>query len=384
MLRRTSPRSAGCRALRGFTLVELPAVSKRKRIAFTLVELLVVIAIIGVLVALLLPAVQAAREAARRMNCQSNMKNLALACLNYESARGILPPASQADDVTGSNGLKWNLYSGNQLSWIVHVLPYIEQQAMYQQFDLKKSFTTYINENVSSVPTPERSQPSAFMCPSDQAAGRVFEVVARIPITGNRSFGKGNYAAFSSPEHVTCNRWLGAIVNKGQEMKRVTDGASNTLLLTEVRTRDEAADQRGAWTIAWIGTTLIGIDMHSEPLGTGASCTGAGVGDGAPYIPVATQVGHDNSQRPNLPPGNFNSDWIRGCNTFSTASTIDGMPCQDSDNATSSFSAAPRSLHPGGVIATNLDGSVTWLADEIQGQALGLRVCINDDQTPKD
>jgi prepilin-type N-terminal cleavage/methylation domain-containing protein len=368
MLRRPFSRSAGRRALRGFTLVEL----------------LVVIAIIGVLVSLLLPAVQAAREAARRMTCQNNMKNMSLACLNYESARGMLPPASQADDVTGSNGLKWNLYSGNQLSWVVHILPYIEQQAMYQQFDLKKPFTTFINENVSSVPTPERSQPSSFMCPSDQAAGRLFEVVGRVIITGNRAFGKGNYAAFSSPEHLTCNRWLGAIVNKGQEMKRVTDGVSNTLLLTEIRTRDEPADQRGAWSIAWVGTTLIGIDVHSAALGVGESCTGAGVADGTPYAPASGQVAHDNAQRPNLPAHNFNADWIRGCNNFKDASTLDGMPCEDSDAKSSYFSAAPRSLHPGGVIATNLDGSVTWLADEIQAQTLALRVCINDDLPPRE
>jgi prepilin-type N-terminal cleavage/methylation domain-containing protein len=352
--------------------------------AFTLVELLVVIAIIGVLVALLLPAVQAAREAARRMNCQSNMKNMALACLNYESAKGILPPASQADNVAGSD-VKWNMYSGNQLSWIVHVLPYIEQQAIYQQFDLKKPFTTFINETVASSPTPELSQPGALMCPSDDAAGRVFQVNGRIKFTGNRAFGKGNYAAFSSPEHVTCNRWLGAIVNQGQKMKRVSDGLSNTLLLTEVRTRADVNDQRGAWSVAWVGTTLIGIDLHSEALGVGASCTGAGVPDGTLYIPVSSQIAHDNAQRPNLPPGNFNADWIRGCDNFSAEAAIEGMPCFDSESSSSSyFAAAPRSLHPGGVIATNLDGSVTWLADEIQAQTLALRVCINDDLAPRE
>src|SRR3954454_8737337 len=76
---------------RAFTLVDLPAVSQRKRPAFTLVELLVVIAIIGILVALLLPAIQAAREAARRAKCQSNMKNIALALQNYHSANKRFP-----------------------------------------------------------------------------------------------------------------------------------------------------------------------------------------------------------------------------------------------------------------------------------------------------
>ncbi|HEX6963173.1 MAG TPA: DUF1559 domain-containing protein [Lacipirellula sp.] len=339
---------------------------------FTLVELLVVIAIIGVLVALLLPAVQAAREAARRMNCQSNQKNLALACLNYEDAQKRLPPASQANDM--ANGKMWNINTGNQLSWIVHILPYIEQQATYRQFDLKKEFSVYRMEDVSTAPTPEAIQPSILLCPSDSAQGRLYN--ARHG--GNRSYGKGNYAGFSSPEHVTCNQWSGAIANNGLELKRITDGSSNTLMLTEIRTRDELSDQRGAWAIAWVGTTLIGLDMHSEPLGIGASCTAAMLDPSAPYIPVAGQNAGERAQVPNLPPGNFNSDWINNCaGDAKTASALEGMPCEQvgGDNF---FSAAPRSLHPSGVIATHLDGSVTWIADDVNPQAFALMVCIND------
>src|SRR3954452_10710317 len=78
-------------ATRAFTPVELTVVTRRKCAAFTLVELLVVIAIIGILVALLLPAIQAAREAARRSQCQANIHNVALAVLNYESAKKTFP-----------------------------------------------------------------------------------------------------------------------------------------------------------------------------------------------------------------------------------------------------------------------------------------------------
>ena len=77
---------------RGFTLVELPVVSRRKGAAFTLVELLVVIAIIGILVSLLLPAIQAAREAARRTQCMNNLKQMTVATLNYENGLKELPP----------------------------------------------------------------------------------------------------------------------------------------------------------------------------------------------------------------------------------------------------------------------------------------------------
>src|SRR4029450_2276930 len=103
-------------ARRGFTLVELPAVSSRNRAAFTLVELLVVIAIIGILVALVLPAIQAARESARRAACVNKIKNLATACLTYESAKKQLP-----------FGRKYNFW--DTYTWTECVLPYVEEQA---------------------------------------------------------------------------------------------------------------------------------------------------------------------------------------------------------------------------------------------------------------
>src|SRR4051812_11001278 len=98
--------------------------------AFTLVELLVVIAIIGILVALLLPAIQAAREAARRAKCQSNLHNLGLACLNYESAKKRLPIGFLA---TGPGAIEsWG--------WGVYILPYIEEQGIYDQLRPSEKF----------------------------------------------------------------------------------------------------------------------------------------------------------------------------------------------------------------------------------------------------
>src|SRR3954471_10685812 len=110
------------RRRKAFPRVELTAVSKPKRCAFTLVELLVVIAIIGILVALLLPAVQAAREAARRAKCQSNMKNIALALQNYHSARNRFPKGfvSSSEKVES-----W--------AWSNFALPYLEEQAIYDR-----------------------------------------------------------------------------------------------------------------------------------------------------------------------------------------------------------------------------------------------------------
>src|SRR3954463_13999849 len=121
------------RRRRGFRL-ELPVVSERKRLAFTLVELLVVIAIIGILVALLLPAIQAAREAARRAQCQSNMHNVALAVLNFESSKKSLPmgtvfPELDANGLVTNPTINTNVEFGR--SWIVFILPYLENQALY-------------------------------------------------------------------------------------------------------------------------------------------------------------------------------------------------------------------------------------------------------------
>src|SRR5688572_4725510 len=97
----------------------------RLRKAFTLVELLVVIAIIGILISLLLPAVQAAREAARRAQCSNNLKQLALAALNFEDVMKRLPPAADVDP----HPTVFDQDSGRQFSWIVFILPYIEQSA---------------------------------------------------------------------------------------------------------------------------------------------------------------------------------------------------------------------------------------------------------------
>jgi prepilin-type N-terminal cleavage/methylation domain-containing protein len=101
-----------------------------KAAAFTLVELLVVIAIIGILVSMLLPAVQSAREAARKMQCSNNLKQIGLALHNFHAANGRFPKGSLYDAPDGTTGT----YT---ISWWVAVLPYIEQSAMYDKFDIK-------------------------------------------------------------------------------------------------------------------------------------------------------------------------------------------------------------------------------------------------------
>jgi prepilin-type N-terminal cleavage/methylation domain-containing protein len=139
------------------------------RRGFTLVELLVVIAIIGVLVALLLPAVQAAREAARRTQCTNNLKNIGLALLNYADAKKVLPAATQYRPGKGGAVFPPPPDNGPGGTWVVEILPFIEQQALYARFDRTKASNHQVNAAVVAAPL------SFLVCPSsaDEPAGEV-------------------------------------------------------------------------------------------------------------------------------------------------------------------------------------------------------------------
>ena len=190
---------------------------RRGRLGFTLVELLVVIAIIGVLVALLLPAVQAAREAARRSSCTNNLRQIGLAMLNHESAKKVLP-AGQTSRI--ANGPTDPAY----LSVQVQLLPYFEQESLRRQIREKEN--QYSDANLLA----QANQPPTFLCPTDQTTSR------------SMPLGWTNYFANSG----TWARWkgwdgvFGPVVSEGGadalpavSLAQVADGTSNTAAFAE-------------------------------------------------------------------------------------------------------------------------------------------------------
>lgn len=339
-------------------------VASHLRRAFTLVELLVVIAIIGALIALLLPAVQAAREAGRRAQCMNNQRQLGLATLNYEEARSMLPAAGEfgplKDAVKYSPGtlhITLDVRSGPNRSWIVNLLPYMEQQSLFAEFDRAKR----VDENPSR---PQLQQPAGLLCPSDNAYGRTY-LASIVPGSQPVPFAKGNYAAFTSPFHTNDLDTVGAIRLYGQELRQVVDGTSQTVMMSEVRTRDHQNDQRGVWALPWSGATLLAFDAHPSWY---------------PVMSMDVAKSRDmfSFENANLgatqPPNGKNPDVLYACPDLA-GEQIEKMPCT---NNALYMSAAPRSNHIGGVTSVFLDGSVHFLSDDIDEATMAYLVTTID------
>jgi prepilin-type N-terminal cleavage/methylation domain-containing protein len=342
-----------------------------RRSAFTLVELLVVVAIIAALLSTLLPAVQSSREAARQIKCRANLRQVAHAVALYEESRKALPPSGLVAPPDAPSGYALvEPRSGPMLSWIVLVLPYLEAQALYDQFDLGRSVLDQARD-------PQAVRLPILECPSDDAGSRVF---AHSSLTGGRRFAKANVAAYVSPFHVEYQSLFpGALItHRRQTLQKITDGASRTLLLGEIRTHPHPSDQRGAWALPWTGSSVLAFDGHPDYSKAPPGAQFLRLGQAPPrYRFDAISLGL--TQRPNNQGPNI--DTLYDCPDPSLAQ-LDQMPCVSVPGQFLYLSAAPRSNHPGGVDLAYLDTHVVFVRDDIDERLMASLVSINDGPSP--
>jgi prepilin-type N-terminal cleavage/methylation domain-containing protein/prepilin-type processing-associated H-X9-DG protein len=291
---------------------------RHDRSAFTLIELLVVIAILAILIGLLLPAVQKVREAAARMSCQNNLKQLALAMHNYHDQNQALPPGIAKKG--GSN-------VANYGTWAVVLLPHIEQAAisqLYQNWGGSATSPQYWQEpNISNV-TSKRIK--IMTCPTDTP--RSPNVQGGVAMTAhNYLVNYGNTCTDQIALGTPAYPFLGAPFTArkkpgtGTRFLEITDGLSGTLMFGEVR---QAAGQDLRGFFWW--------------------------GDGAGFVTY---------QAPNT------SVPDRIYATFFCNNTGSNPPCTGTITAQDPSAFYARSLHPGGVNAAACDGSVRFYSNSI-------------------
>jgi prepilin-type N-terminal cleavage/methylation domain-containing protein/prepilin-type processing-associated H-X9-DG protein len=192
----------------------------RRADAFTLIELLVVIAIIGILVALLLPAIQASREAARRSSCLNNLMQLGLACHSYEFNHESIPPG-----VIDKKGPIRNEPQGQHVSWLVTILPYMEETVMYRKFDQAAGAYAPVNALVRKTPI------SIAMCPSYPGEEVIKD--GTIAVTTYA----GCYHDVEAPIDVDNHGLM--FLNSHVRFDEIYDGSTHTLLIGETRERED-------------------------------------------------------------------------------------------------------------------------------------------------
>lgn len=318
-------------------LERIHSLLRRPRRAFTLVELLVVIAIIGILVALLLPAVQAAREAARRMSCGNNLHQIGIALHNYADVHKGFPPAAIWKSVDGATAPAAN--QARNYSWQALLLPFMEQGALHSQIDFKLPFWVQTYNTTKGVEPIYSATIPGLLCPSDPGfqGGR-----------NNHNLGWTNYAGAEGYDWwFRGNHPLSGVfnLNTSVKLRDITDGTSNTIAVCEASTSgfDPVPGTPGHHRNGGGRPRTGGQDNNVFRTSLLASSTEAGV--------------HNAWQLPN-PEGGISGFWWRG-NPYAMQPTY--LHCFGINNNWPGAS----SRHSGGAQAVFADASVHFLSETI-------------------
>lgn len=301
------------------------AVLQTNRVGFTLVELLVVIAIIGILVALLLPAVQTAREAARRAQCLNNCRQVAIACHNYHGANGRLPPGYGFFASPPGAGVA----AEPEWPWCPRLWPFMEEGAATVTINFSLNPGWAITEILPAL----RVRIPSFECPSDEFVAKLWNRDGRCEANEKRH-GRISYGGnFGRGQLEAPNRVAGVFGhNYGAAFREIADGTSNTLLTAEL--------------INGQGCTVRGLHTYDEG-------------------PVVMQDYHPNDPTPDL---------VRWCDAKDSHTTNRQAPCLHASGNRGTLSKlnmilhTARSPHPGGVQVTFCDASARFISDSLDLQ----------------